>query len=138
MRRVMAATTLIVLMLTTGCGSIIHGSEQRITFSSNPPGAQVLYDGGVRGITPCQVSLQRRSLKNLIVIQKEGFIEKQIEVKTGVSMWALLGNFVIGGIPGWIIDAATGSFGQMYTEAFTVDLVPDKSAVAHKNFSDSP
>ncbi len=129
MRKVMTTTSLIALMLTTGCGSIIHGSEQKITFSSNPSGAQVLYDGGVRGITPCEINLKRRPLKNIVVIQKEGFVDKQIEVKTGVSMWALLGNAVIGVIPGWIIDAATGSFGQIYTEAFQVDLVPvDESA----------
>jgi len=124
MRKVMTTTGLIVLACITGCGSIIHGTEQKITFSSKPAGAQVLYDGSVRGITPCQVSLKRRPLTNIVVIRKDGFADQEIKIKTGVSMWALLGNVVIGGIPGWIIDAATGSFGQIYTETFEVDLAP--------------
>jgi len=100
MRRLLTTSCLIASMLATGCGSIIHGPEQKITFNSSPAGAEVVYDGGVRGITPCQVSLKRRPLTNIVVIRQEGYTDKEVKVETGVSMWALLGNVVIGGIPG--------------------------------------
>ena len=40
----------------------------------------------------------------------------------GIPSSALLGNFVIGSIPGWIIDGATGSFGAYYEDTYEIDL----------------
>lgn len=118
------AVTVCVLVSMSGCGTIIHGREQEISFNTNPPGAKVRYDGGVRGETPCVVHLKRRPFKNIVVLEKDGYESLQLTVRNSVSLWALLGNVVIGGIPGWIIDAATGSFGACYTDSFSVDLVP--------------
>lgn len=107
-----------------GCGTIIHGNDQQIGITSTPSGAEVLYDGAVRGITPCQVSISRRPLKTVLVLQKDGYENEEVTIKAEVSLWALLGNIVIGGIPGYIIDAATGSFGAYYTETYAADLSP--------------
>ena len=117
-------TLLACLVPMLGCGTIIHGREQSISISSRPSGAKVLYDGAVRGVTPCQISLSRRHIKAVVVLNKDGFAEHELQIKGGVSLWALLGNLVGGGIPGWIIDAATGSFGAYYDDAYEVDLVP--------------
>ena len=112
------------LISTIGCGTIIHGREQKISVSSSPSGAQVVYDGAVRGVTPCDISVNRRSGKAVFVLKKDGLAEKEIVARGGVSLWALLGNIVFGGIPGWVIDAATGSFGAFYEDAYQVDLAP--------------
>lgn len=119
----MLSITALICVVVSGCGTIIHGRDQDISFSTRPPGAQVIYDGAVRGETPCLVSISRRPLKSIVVFKKEGFQPQELTIKNGVSLWALLGNFVIGGIPGWIIDAATGSFGAYYKDAYEVDLV---------------
>ena len=82
------------------------------------------YDGGIRGETPCTVHLKRRPLKNIVVLEKDGYEPVELQVRNSVSLWALLGNVVFGGIPGWIIDAATGSFGACYSDSYSVDLTP--------------
>ncbi len=123
MHRLICCLLAVMLCGGSGCGTIIHGREQKISMSSHPSGARVLYDGGGRGETPCLVSISRRR-SALLVLQKDGFKEKEVHIKVGISMWALLGNAVLGGIPGWIIDAAAGSFGAFYEDSYRVDLDP--------------
>ena len=123
MRRLAFVCAIVLSLMLGGCGTIIHGREQDISFTTRPPGAQVVYDGAVRGETPCKVSISRRPLKSVVVFKKEGFQPHELTIKNGVSLWALLGNLVIGGIPGYIIDAATGSFGAYYQDVYEVDLV---------------
>lgn len=113
---------IVVLTTFSGCATIIHGNDQKIHVTSNPLGAEVLYHGAVRGITPTDVTIQRRPLKNVLTLRKEGYQHAELVVKNSVSLWALLGNIVFGGVPGWVIDAATGSFGATYEDSFTVDL----------------
>lgn len=121
----------LALIVPSGCGTIIHGREQKISISSRPSGAQVYYDGAVRGVTPCDVNVSRRSGKAVFVLKKDAHAEKEVVARGGVSLWALLGNLVIGGIPGYIIDAATGSFGAFYEDTYQVDLDPTPATPAN-------
>ncbi len=115
-----------MLLGISGCGTIMHGNKQTLHISSRPPGADVLYDGVIRGVTPCDVSVSRRPLKIDLVLWKTGYRAKKLEIWNRVSLWALLGNVAVGGIPGWVVDAATGSFGAYYKDAYHVDfLAPD-------------
>ena len=113
---------LFFLFQLNGCGTIIHGRKQSISVTSNPPGAHVLKEGRTCGVTPCTVEVSRRPLTTTLLLQKEGYQNRTLILKNGVSMWALLGNAVIGGIPGWIIDAASGSFGAYYKDSYEVNL----------------
>jgi len=115
-----------LLLGISGCGTIMHGNKQTLHISSRPPGADVLYDGLIRGVTPCDVSVSRRPLKIDLVVWKAGYRSKKLEIWNRVSPWALLGNVAVGGIPGWVVDAATGSFGAYYKDTYHVDfLAPD-------------
>lgn len=115
----------------TGCGSIVHGRTQAITVSSDPSGATVYYEGAPRGETPTTIEVSRRPSRVLLTLKKPGYEEAELEIANGVSMWALLGNFVFGGIPGWVIDAATGSFGAYHQDSYKVALDPaDDQAVS--------
>lgn len=116
------AAAALISIGSSGCGTIIHGNDQRIQVLSRPSGAQVIYQGAVRGVTPTDVEVNRHLQDNVLVIQKEGFVERELVVKNGVSLWALLGNAVFLFIPGWIVDAATGSFGAAERDYYEVDL----------------
>ncbi len=76
---VVKQNAIVVLQLCTyllvgisGCGTIMHGSKQTLHISSRPPGADVLYDGEIRGVTPCDVSVSRRPLKIDLMLWKTG------------------------------------------------------------------
>lgn len=121
-RHVQYVLMVILVVPLVGCATIVHGNDQKITVTSTPPGAQVLHNGAVKGVTPCDVELSRRPFKSVLTVRKEGHPDRELVIKNGVSMWALLGNIIFGGIPGWVIDAATGSFGAYYQDHYDVRL----------------
>ena len=117
-----------LLLGASGCGTIMHGNRQTLHISSRPPGADVLHDGVICGVTPCDVSVSRRPLKVNLVLWKAGYRAQKLEIWNRVSLWALLGNVAVGGIPGWVVDAATGSFGAYYKDTYHVDFLGADSA----------
>jgi len=60
------------------------------------------------GITPCDVIVHRRSIGNF-TIEKEGYETVSLSQSRVVNGW-LFGNLLLGGIPGLIVDFATGNF----------------------------
>jgi hypothetical protein len=65
------AVTLLVILLS-GCASIINGTNQNLTFNSNPQGAKVYLDGIVMGTTPFTFQAKKNRYNNLRV-EKEGY-----------------------------------------------------------------
>jgi hypothetical protein len=118
----------------TNCASIIHGSKQQITFSSQPSGATVYIDDHKVGVTPRVIELPRKgrikgepSTKNTYKakIEMDGFEPYEIIIKRETDSW-IFGNLVFGGLIGFIIDASSGS---MYK------LTPDQIIALPKNAS---
>lgn len=116
------ALSVLLVLSIGGCGTIMHGKEQVIQVRSDPSGATVHYDGAIYGMTPCNVRVSRRNSKAVLLFQKYGYSDREVVLRNGISMWALLGNLLIGGIPGYIIDSATGSFGAYEQDSCDVVL----------------
>ncbi|WP_202923405.1 PEGA domain-containing protein [Pontibacter pudoricolor] len=122
---------LIALTLTSmGCATIINGSKQTVDFTSQPTGAKVTINGKEYGTTPTSVSLKRNatmpgvpiSQKHYDVkIEMEGYFPYEIKVKREFNGW-FLGNLLIGGIVGIIIDAATGSMYKLTPDQVIAQL----------------
>ena len=113
MQKISLIVTILVVMIIfcCGCGSIIHGNTEQVTFTSEPTHASVTVNGQ-KLETPAVVLLKRNG-KNKAHFHQEGYDDKEIAVHCGVSGWFLLGNLGFGGIPGWIIDGINGSAGDL-------------------------
>jgi hypothetical protein len=106
---------LLVIRLSTGCASIIHGSTQNVDIASAPDDAEVWVDGARMGKTPTRLTLKRGD-SHTIKVQKEGFKETTILIDKQVSAW-IIGNVVFGGLIGCGIDFISGG---------AYDLKPDR------------
>lgn len=73
-----------VCILSSGCASIIHGTTQELSLSSNPSGARVQADGNQMGETPTKVTLKRKT-DHVLVFNKEGYEQEQRTVMHVVS-----------------------------------------------------
>lgn len=107
--------------MLNGCASIVAGGPQVIPITSNPPDAQLkivnLRTGNTMfaGKTPYTATLDRgagyfKKSRYNIVVEKEGYQAKEMLIEGTASGWYVLGNFVFGGLIGWlIVDPITGS-----------------------------
>jgi hypothetical protein len=101
-----------------GCASIISGRSANVAIDSYPANAHVtVRDNNGRAvastITPGEVSLKRNRkfflpAKYTARIEAPGFVPADVPIRSMPNPW-ILGNIALGGIPGLIVDNATGA-----------------------------
>lgn len=96
-----------VIALFSSCATIISGSKQMVTFSSEPSGAKIMIDGVPIGKTPLTTKIKRGS--RVIVISKDNYETFTRRFDRKFNAW-VIGNIVLGGIPGIATDLITGAY----------------------------
>jgi hypothetical protein len=128
-----AVAALILVLFTVNCSTIVHQTTQQVKVDSEPAGAAVTVSCGdvfndPKLTTPAVVTLHRKPAYCSLKLNKEGYAEK--EVKFAKTMSPLyLGNVLIGGIVGLIVDAANGAMWNR-TPAGEVKVKLDDAAAA--------
>ena len=107
---------------TTSCASIITGTSDKISFTSQPEGAKVFHKGIEKCKTPCEAKISRSLSKQTITFQKEGYVSQEVQLTKKFNPVTLL-NIILGGAIGVGIDAATGSLTKYSPKAVTAELV---------------
>jgi hypothetical protein len=108
------------LLLLSGCATLFSGTDDDITFDSEPQGAQVLIDGIVVGTTPTTVVVDRPGLEETdVTVQLEGYEPLRFELDTEFNNTAILNVFFW---PGFVIDVLTGALFKYDKKSYTVDL----------------
>ena len=124
------AVVCMAALLTMNCGSIIHQTTQQVRINSEPSGAAVTVSCGdvnndPKLVTPAVVTLHRKPAYCGIKLNKEGYAEKELKFGRQMSGW-YLGNILIGGIIGLVVDAANGA---MWTRTTPVNASEQKGEV---------
>ncbi len=84
---------LVASSMAFGSASIISGSNQNVTFNSNPEGATVMIDGVASCTTPCTVSLGKAKGEKTVSFKKEGYETFSMPMTTSYNGVALLNIF---------------------------------------------
>lgn len=107
------AAVLAAATMTSGCATIIKGSEQQVNVASTPTEAKftILNNKSGQsihaGVTPQIVTLKRKG-NYTVRFEKKGFKTREVTLAKGPNGW-VFGNIVFGGLIGVIIDASTGA-----------------------------
>lgn len=123
----------LTLALLVGCASIISKSNYPVTISSEPKGTDITIvnrsgEGVFSGATPTTVTLKAgagffRGEDYTVTFKKKGYATHTAQIQRGVDGWYIFGNFVLGGLIGWlIVDPATGAMWTL--ENLHSDLKP--------------
>ena len=80
------------LSLLSGCATVISGTNQTLTFNSEPEGAEVYLDGAMIGTTPVSVSVSKNE-KDSFMVKKDGYKAVTQDVTTSFDEVALLNIF---------------------------------------------
>lgn len=114
--------TILFMLSLSGCGTILHGGKQEITFDSKPPGATVRLNQAIQFLTPHTVALSRSSTHHA-TFTRAGYEPQQIVLKHEF----LMGTTIVGNILplfpiGLTIDVLTGAAWGFENEYVAVDL----------------
>jgi len=103
---------LVVSVFSTGCCSIMSGSTQRVTISSDPPGATVKADDGTTIVTPGALTLVRKH-EHTLVAEMPGHEPQQQKLVKKLNNWIWLNPIIDFGIFSIPIDFMTGSADEL-------------------------
>ncbi len=117
----------VAAILAVGCATIIKGTKQTISVSSNVDGAEIILDGQKIGTTPFSGVVPKN--KASLMVQKSGYKSATVMLSTSLEpiFW---GNIIIGGTLGSITDFASGSAYQYAPASYQVDLKAEGQAQA--------
>lgn len=112
-----------IVFLSSGCASIVSGTDQKMTFNSEPDEAIVTVSGRVLGKTPITVDVDRDSNQS-ITFEKEGYKTYTAQLSTTTNPW-FFGNIVFGGLLGSTTDGVSGAIHEYSPDQYFVTLTPD-------------
>lgn len=141
LKRTLCATTLTaVVLMGTGCASIVHGGARKVEISTVPAGAKatITKAGSAEVVsvttTPCTVSLdpKRGYFKGqsyLLKLELAGHQPVELALEAKLSGW-YFGNIVFGGLIGMlIVDPLTGSMYNIAPEKLNQSLTPAQTSM---------
>jgi hypothetical protein len=109
-----------LILSLISCATIMTGSSQDINFSSNPAGAQIKINGVSMGSTPMVLKL-KSGKEHAVKLELSGYLPYETQITKSVSGW-VWGNLLFGGIPGLIVDFATGGIYKLNQDQISAQL----------------
>jgi hypothetical protein len=98
----------IAVFIFNGCATILQGSSQKVSFSSEPSGAKVYVNGQFMGNAPLELKLEVKH-SYAIEFRKEGYESKTVQITNSVGAGWVVVDVLFGLVP-VIVDAATESW----------------------------
>ena len=121
MKRIIIKTFLFsLILLLPSCATIISGSRQYVEISSEPSSAKVYINEIEMGKTPFQKNLKRNQEYQLI-LKLDGYKTYETKLERKFNVW-YLGNILIGGTVGIIVDTITGAMFKLKPEEIDGNL----------------
>ena len=125
MRHSYILVILLIVTSITGCASIVSGTDQNLTFNSEPDEATVIVAGKVVGKTPLSVQLKKGKNQSLS-FEKEGYKTHTTQLSTTLDGW-FWGNILLGGFFGSTTDSVSGGMNEFSPDQYFVTLTSEKT-----------
>ena len=128
MSNVVRIVSISIVVLLTGCSTIVSSNNQTVTVKALSDNKEVAgatcqlqnSTGEWTTVTPQSVNI-RKAWADLEVTCRKGAAVGKKTVKSSAE-GSTFGNIIIGGGLGALVDAGTGN-GYSYPDAFTVDMI---------------
>jgi len=122
------------VFIMTSCSTIFTSSSQRINMTSEPSEAKVIITNDntsmkvFAGETPTTVTLKKgdgyfQGASYTVKVSKDGYKDVQIQITPHMTGWYIAGNFLVGGLIGWlIVDPMTGGMWTLSPTSVAAEL----------------
>ena len=142
LRSTLSLLLVVLATVLAGCATVVSGTTQTIGVNTDPEGADCQFTRkgvlvGRVNPTPGTIQVGKDYESVSVLCQKEGFDDATGVI--GSEFQAMtLGNILLGGLIGVVVDAASGAMTK-YPEVVTFTLIPkmfDSEATRDKFFTD--
>jgi hypothetical protein len=123
MKPALVASSLLLWMSTSGCMTILRGTQQQVEIKSQPSNAQVTYRGRIVGTTPVKLIVPRDEGPT-VILDKKGYAPKSMTIKFVSNPAAVIASTILGVFVGFIVDALSGAIYDLEPATVTVKLEP--------------
>ena len=108
------------LVLLSGCASIMGTKTQKVTFDTEPKGAEVFLKDKMTCKTPCTVELVKDTYTS-VTFKKDGYDSRTVEIEQGIAniFW---GNILIGGVLGSTTDSSSSAMYEYSPDRYYIEL----------------
>jgi hypothetical protein len=113
---------LVTIFIINGCATIIHGTTQEVSITTDPSEATLCVDGRENYKSPAKITMKRKD-DHIVEVAKEGFDKENINIKSVIS-GAVAGNLLLGGLIGIGVDAISGGASRLEPDNINVRLRP--------------
>jgi hypothetical protein len=105
---ILIALAACTLFFSTGCATILKGTNESLLVTSDPSGARVQINGIDVGNTP--ISTRVNGTKDQFVqVRKDGYETRTASIASTVGAGWIILDFLCGGLP-LVVDAITGDW----------------------------
>jgi PEGA domain-containing protein len=123
------------LLALSGCATIFGSNTRSVRIDSQPQGAAIYVDDQQCGVTPAVVTLPNYIYGGkTIVLKKDGYKTQSNQIITRFQPITLV-NILIW--PGFLIDAATGSFVKIDENSLVFNTTLQKTVVPTTNTTEN-
>lgn len=129
MKKTIITGALALTLLFSSCATVMSGSKQNVKFSSTPSAASIFIDEVEVGKTPFEMKLARKS-EHEVMIKLDGYQTYQTKLTKKFNGW-FIGNILIGGIIGIIVDPITGAMYNLSPKEINAQMAKG-TAFTHK------
>lgn len=117
------AVFLTLMLFTTGCGTMMYGTQHHLGIVSDPPGAIITIDGKATYSTPVTVVLEK-SKNHTVRIELEGYLPLEMEITRKVN-WGIAALGIYPFFPSIIIDFITGGVYTLRPDEVQAQLIKE-------------
>lgn len=121
------AAVVMAAFVSSGCATITTGTSQSIAIATDPAGADCTFTRNNQFLarvnpTPGAMHIDKSSADITVLCKREGYQETAGNIGSEFQ-GATLGNIILGGIIGIVVDAASGAASK-YPESISFTLLP--------------
>ncbi|MGY2732898.1 PEGA domain-containing protein [Sphingomonas sp. UYP23] len=116
----------VAVLLLGGCSTVSHGTLQPLDVRSQPLGADVSTSIGVACVTPCTLTLKRKT-GLVVTVRKPGYKPLEVTVSSVDTErpGAVARSALTTGLVGYLVDHRNGALRALKPNPIDVTLTPE-------------
>ena len=118
----LAALAVSCAFATSGCATVLNGTNVDYTTETKPEGATARFTSGQECTTPCELEMRRKDAQR-VDLYAEGYKPTYVLIQSKLG-GSTFGNILAGGGIGAVVDGSNGASNRLYPRPLIVKLAP--------------